>query len=648
MCQREQRPNYSFIHSMRRQYLAPQKGLKKGNLPLLPPAGGKSSKPPPRDTITWLIYLMVSCCISFYAGVWLAWTSSPQDCNEVQRLRVPNRSDHPPPPDCTEICLNAVIGGKGDLAQKLHGKLDVILEKKIEKAMENCPSNRGGNGDSNHSTNKRFPESLSHFAKGLISVNRKDLFDQHDFGVPMNSNADSQDVLMLYNSNDALPSDAQVATAAKYRGEIPHTDAASATANCDSMNVMFVNPPNQLSRQCVAIVGGQYQGYHLQRWIRVVVNLILDTKMDILRTRMTKANGYDGMHYPTSNHLSMHRDIMLKYVTSYNDVQSELGSILKKIAIDNSVIVTTVNKGQSELLINFICSSRSRGLDLSNLVVFPTDKFSKDLAEGMGIATFYADKLMSSIPEEEAERYGDSTFGLIMMAKVLCVHLVSDLGYDMLFQDVDVIWYKDPFKFFHDTESPIANFDVYFQDDGNRQERFAPYSANSGFYYIRNNQRTKLLFRNMLYSGDLIFACRSHQQVLISLLAEANSLSGLRVKVLSRDGDDFPSGFHYHMRKDYMKQFVRGDIDPYILHMCWTLNKDDKLKFMRQMDMWYVNDSCIGKESTEILSGERVGGDIVGACCSAEPLFSCHYRDKASMRSCADSPPKDKNGKSFW
>ena len=51
---------------------------------------------------------------------------------------------------------------------------------------------------------------------------------------------------------------------------------------------------------------------------------------------------------------------------------------------------------------------------------------------------------MSLIPQEEAARYGDTTFGLIMMAKVICVHLVSDLGYDMLFQDVDVVWYKDP------------------------------------------------------------------------------------------------------------------------------------------------------------------------------------------------------------
>lgn len=48
-----------------------------------------------------------------------------------------------------------------------------------------------------------------------------------------------------------------------------------------------------------------------------------------------------------------------------------------------------------------------------------------------------------------------------MLAKVICVHLVNDLGYDLLFQDVDIVWYKNPFDFFHSDEN--SGFDVYFQ-----------------------------------------------------------------------------------------------------------------------------------------------------------------------------------------
>lgn len=130
---------------------------------------------------------------------------------------------------------------------------------------------------------------------------------------------------------------------------------------------------------------------------------------------------------------------MLTYLTHLQTIQDELKSTLKKIAIDNAVVVLTVNKGQSELLVNWVCSSRSRGFDLKNAIVFPTDVFSKEIADGLGLATFYHEELTKGIPDKEAERYGDSTFGHIMMAKVMCVQLVNELGYDLLFQDVGEI-----------------------------------------------------------------------------------------------------------------------------------------------------------------------------------------------------------------
>ncbi len=149
-------------------------------------------------------------------------------------------------------------------------------------------------------------------------------------------------------------------------------------------------------------------------------------------------SGVDEFEFPDPSHLLLHRDILLNYLTNVNKVQVELARLLQKIAINNTVIVSTVNKGQSELLINFVCSARSRGLDISNLIVFPTDLHSKVLAESMGLATFYSQEvtivflyqfgllhsnltnlpfiltqLMQSIPSNEAARYGDRDFALI-------------------------------------------------------------------------------------------------------------------------------------------------------------------------------------------------------------------------------------------
>jgi hypothetical protein len=127
--------------------------------------------------------------------------------------------------------------------------------------------------------------------------------------------------------------------------------------------------------------------------------------------------------------------------------------------------------------------------------------------------------------------------------QVLCVLYPLLLGYDVLFQDVDIVWLtpdRDPLAFFQDESSKLSHFDVIFQHDGSNNVRYAPYSANSGFYYARANKKTQYLFTSLLYHSDLILTWDSHQQVLVQLLSEHSSLFGLNVKVLGRDTEMFP------------------------------------------------------------------------------------------------------------
>lgn len=239
-----------------------------------------------------------------------------------------------------------------------------------------------------------------------------------------------------------------------------------------------------------------------------------------------------------------------------------------------------------------------------------------------------------------------------MMAKVYCVHLINMLGYDLLFQDVDVVWYKDPLTEFFD-KTTADDFDLYFQDDGARSARYAPYSPNTGFYFVRHNERTEYLFSVFSRMGDLIQQSGSHQSALTSLISEHASWRGLRVKVFGRDdpvlGQKFPGGFHYHQRKDFMKEFAEGKQEPYIFHMSWTKNKDNKHKFFQQMNDWYVQDSCRYTKPSDIDGWDpNQENALIERCCLAEPDFKCHYRDKPSKKSCKDSPPIDAGRKSFW
>ena len=78
-----------------------------------------------------------------------------------------------------------------------------------------------------------------------------------------------------------------------------------------------------------------------------------------------------------------------KYINNVDAVLAELRLILEKVAVDRTVIVMTCNMGQSELLINFVCTAKERGLDLNNVLVFPTDRQTKEISEGLGLATYY-------------------------------------------------------------------------------------------------------------------------------------------------------------------------------------------------------------------------------------------------------------------
>jgi hypothetical protein len=87
----------------------------------------------------------------------------------------------------------------------------------------------------------------------------------------MSSDAEHENSLILYQSNAALPSNSTIKHAAQYDGQIPvMTDALEATENCDQLNVLFSKPPAGKIRQCTVMVLGQYQGYHIQRWMRKV------------------------------------------------------------------------------------------------------------------------------------------------------------------------------------------------------------------------------------------------------------------------------------------------------------------------------------------------------------------------------------------
>jgi len=146
-----------------------------------------------------------------------------------------------------------------------------------------------------------------------------------------------------------------------------------------------------------------------------------------------------------------------------NEVKPMLETLFQK---DGVVIVTAVNSGQADLLINWICSAGNHidGDILDRLIVFCMDEEMARIATHLGVAHYYSKEIMGAMPSESAQHFNDAGFKSIMFGKMVAPQIVSMLGYDFLYCDVDIVWYKDPVPYLLGDSN--KKWDMMFQDDG--------------------------------------------------------------------------------------------------------------------------------------------------------------------------------------
>jgi hypothetical protein len=296
-------------------------------------------------------------------------------------------------------------------------------------------------------------------------------------------------------------------------------------------------------------------------------------------------------------------------------LQDKLGNpvINSETGERKKVIVMVANEGVMDLLLNFICSAEGASIDLSSIVVFVGDVKYIPIIEKMGSRAFY-DASLGAMPTKAAGFYLDNTFSRMMWFKAVAVYITLFAGYNVLFQDVDLVWLKDPFPYFSSLDA-----DISFMDDGARTPRYTPFFVNSGFYYIKYNERTLYMFEVMTKGGPSeIGQTHSHQSVLIRHIAEAHHVFGLKIFVL--DQTTFPSGQAYHENKPLIRKIQAKTFQPYVFHMCWTDNRENKVVYFKDIKMWYLNEEedsrSICSSSNGMMSYVSIpGSDLRNRCC---------------------------------
>ncbi|PRW58051.1 glycosyltransferase CAZy family GT77 [Chlorella sorokiniana] len=187
----------------------------------------------------------------------------------------------------------------------------------------------------------------------------------------------------------------------------------------------------------------------------------------------------------------------------------ELAEFLKKVAINNEVLVAVSNKNYAwpgGML--SVWAENAKRAGVKNMMVVALDEDTKTNAEGFGLPAFRMD---IAIPDSQKNAGSNHAVSAL---KFRILQNFIKLGYSVFLSDVDIIFLQNPFEHLHrdsDVEGMTDGWDngtAYGYNDvaDDASMGWARYAhsmrvfvLNSGLFYIRPTQATTDLLDKLIY-----------------------------------------------------------------------------------------------------------------------------------------------------
>eukprot|EP00038_Savillea_parva_P001017 m.100785 g.100785 ORF g.100785 m.100785 type:complete len:643 (+) comp10360_c0_seq3:95-2023(+) len=289
------------------------------------------------------------------------------------------------------------------------------------------------------------------------------------------------------------------------------------------------------------------------------------------------------------------------------------------------LVVMVANDGHLGLLLNWACSLRAANIEMPRHVVFVTSAKTRNFLKSLGFLAYYHSKL-GEYPHEASAKYSDMAFGKMMILKQVAVALSLDSGYDVVFQDIDITWLKNPLP---ELTEQSKRYEIQFQDDGARNARYQPWYANTGFFYIRATYVTRDFWDRVTQQMP---SYPQSNQVVLNWVLEGFESRGhpvsqeeLPVRVLPQDeyvsgnGVDLPGARNPGQATEHIT--VRP-LSPTakVVHFCWTHNITFKIAKMKAYRSMYVAEDCMHDWTTCISEPSELWQDSVCLHTDLPPL----------------------------
>lgn len=301
----------------------------------------------------------------------------------------------------------------------------------------------------------------------------------------------------------------------------------------------------------------------------------------------------------------MERENILEgYYRHRSEFASVVQSTAHRIKVNNTVVLMAFNYGTMVLFFNWLCSCRQANIDVSNVLVISADNKTHSLLGELNVTSLYLPRLFGDYQSHGVRAFGNHEWSPFGRLKMLVPKLLLEAGIDVFFQDVDMIWLKDPVAYIRST---FPEYDVVIQHVGKNRAMFGPFYGNSGVFFIKGNIYARSCWDRVFFDMDKVVGWSGSQQMVLNyhlgLCAAPGGPMGLRVTNV--DPYKFVSGWVAQNKKMQHELSTKtgNDYEKMILyHTNWANNVKEKIEANLKYKFWYLPPTVTDKTDPRTLN----------------------------------------------
>ncbi len=280
---------------------------------------------------------------------------------------------------------------------------------------------------------------------------------------------------------------------------------------------------------------------------------------------------------------------------------------------------------------NWLFSCEKYGISFhKNLIVFCLDGDAARRAAELGVKYYFFDPEHYA-PAGKSESFGDEWFRNTILYKNAVISEALTLGASVLFQDTDLIWFKDPFMYLEESQE---HYDIQIMYDGPNPNG-KPIYGNTGFIYLQSNDITKALFETALRNSAAILKAGQQQFIFLKILNFFLSHKLIRLHVLPEHM--FLNGHLFSLRNGVLGAARNWKEEGIVMHYSWTENRNEKLL---KLTKFGLNFSGIKEDTTQACSLEKQEPPMSRQSNSSHYMVTLHLIDNDSIEvSCIEDSP---------